>query len=131
MQQRAIHYCLKKRLALIILGPDAGFLSLERENRLDEDRNKTENKLRALIFQIGRQTLVTLAKEGQLLCIPDKAETSASGENKHGVCVAPVCCWLMKPAAEEKAKMSWLNEWWCCERSGTTFQCGQCAVKPD
>ncbi len=52
-----------------------------------KDRKK---KLGDLILQMARQTLVTWAKEGQLLCIPDKVETSASGENKHELYVAPV-----------------------------------------
>lgn len=42
------------------------------------------------ILQPARQTLVTLAKDGQLLCIPDEVRTSVSGENKRGVDVAPV-----------------------------------------
>lgn len=74
-----------------------------------------------LILQTARQTLVTWAKEGQLLCIPDEVETSVSGENKHELYVAPVYCWQIKPPASGDARTSGFDEWWCCEQSDTTF----------
>lgn len=56
----------------------------------------------------ARQTLITWVKEGQLLCIPDKVETSVSGENKHELSSA----WQIKPPDGGDAKTSGLNERW-------------------
>lgn len=79
------------------MGLVARFLSLDQENRGKKRARK--KKLGDLILQTARQTLVTWAKEGQLLCIPDEVETSASGENKHELYVAPVYYWQTKPPA--------------------------------
>jgi len=64
--------------------------------------------------------LVTWAKEGQLLCIPDKVETSVSGENKHELNVAPVYCLQIKPPAAGDARTSGFDEWRCSEGGGVT-----------
>lgn len=53
-------------------------------------KRRKKKKLGDLILQTARQTLVTWAKEGQLPRIPDEVETSASGENKRELYVAPV-----------------------------------------
>lgn len=64
----------------------------KREGRKREPKTeKKKKKLGDLILQTARQTSVTWAKEGQLLCIPDEVETSASGENKNMNCVLPQC----------------------------------------
>lgn len=96
------------------------FFSRERKRggKKVKDRKK---KMGDLILQTARQTLVTWAKEGQLLCIPDEVETSVSGENKHELYVAPVYCWQIKPPASGDARTSGFDEWWCCEQSDTTF----------
>lgn len=125
---------LKKQVALVCplywACCSAGFLSLESENKGKKRAKDRKKKLGDLILRTARQTSVTLAKEGQLLCIPDEVQTSASGENKRGVNVAPVYCRQMKPAAEGEARTSGFDEWWCCERSDTTFPHHQFASKP-
>lgn len=99
------------------------FLSLERENRGGKKGAKDRKKKPGdLILQKARQTLVTWAKEGQLLCIPNEVETSASGENKHELYVALVHCWQIKPPASGDARTSGLDERQCCDGSDTTFQ---------
>ena len=72
-----------------------------------------------LILQTARQTSVTWAKEGQLLCIPSEVETSASGENKHELYVAPVYRWQIKPPASGDARTSGSVEWRRCVRGVT------------
>lgn len=60
-----------------------------------------------LILQPARQTLVSLAKDGQLLRIPDEVRASVSGKNKRVVDVAPVeaktsgfdNCWNFPPSS--------------------------------
>lgn len=84
---------------------------LLREKIEEEKRAKEgKKKLGDLILQTARQTLVTWAKEGQLLCIPDEVETSVSGEIKHELYVAPVYCWQIKPPASGDARTSGLDE---------------------
>lgn len=63
-----------------------GSLSLEIEENREGGKEKPKNgpkwskkKVGDLIFQSARQTLVTLAKERQLLSIPDEVKTSVSG----------------------------------------------------
>lgn len=110
-------------MSVLCLGPVVRVFSFRerkyRGKKRAEDRKK-KKKLGDLILQTARQTLVTWAKEGQLLCIPGEVETSASGEHKHELYVAPVYCWLIKPPASGDARTSGFDEWWCCERGDTT-----------
>lgn len=123
----------KKQKAPVCLKALVRFLSSEggkKEGKRPKDKKK-EKKLGDLILQTARQTLVAWAKEGQLLCIPDKVETSASGENKHELYVAPVCCWQIKPPACGDASTSGFGECWCCDGSDTTFPYNLFAFRPN
>ena len=86
------HEEAKSLLSVLCL---VGLLQGEKKKRRGEKKKREpktgkKKKLGGLILQTARQTLVTWAKEGQLPCIPDEVETSASGENKRELYVAPV-----------------------------------------
>lgn len=117
-------------MSVLCLWPVVRLLSLGRENRGKKRAKDRKKKLGDLILQTARQTLVTWAKERQLLCIPDEVETSVSGENKHELYVAPVYCWQIKPPVSGDAKTSGFDEWRRCERSDTTLPHHDFAFKP-
>lgn len=97
---------MKKQVPLVCaLSWVMRFISSEKKRGKKRVKGR-KKKLGNLILQTPRQTLATWVKLGQLLCIPDKVETSVSGENKHELYVAPVYWWQIKPPASVDARRS-------------------------
>lgn len=107
----------KELLSVLCLGSAARLQSFSCKRKKStgkkeapKEKGKKKGNLGDLILQTARQTLVTCAKEGQLLCIPDEVETSASGENKHELYVSPVYCWQIKTTSHWRCQNIWAQQ---------------------